>query len=138
MAKGHRSVQWWRILRRRAALCMLICACVAGCETVPSPILTDFSEIKAEVRVPADLFGPSFDDALTSAEPISGDHCRSLGKDAIYVSGRKEVTSHNTTTTCTEVDDERTRCNQSEYANAWEYVFLFRCDGRPLPGRHQQ
>lgn len=100
---------------------------------MPSPILTDFSEIKAEVRVPADLFGPSFDDALASAEPIGGEHCGSLGKDAVYVSGRKEVTSHNTTTTCTEVDDVGTRCNHSEYADAWEYVFLFRCEDRPLP-----
>ena len=66
-------------------------ALLAGCAT-PTPILTDFSEIKAEVRVQYDnLRWPSLKEARQLADPVAAEHCRSLGKTPVYVSGREEV-----------------------------------------------
>lgn len=76
-----------------------------------------FSEIKAEVRVPySDMGGPSLEKSRLAADPIGAEHCASLGKTAVFVSGRREVG-----TIATDV-----------YTG--EYVFLYRCeDDRTSP-----
>ncbi|MCZ0945148.1 MAG: hypothetical protein OXJ53_19010 [Gammaproteobacteria bacterium] len=87
------------------------------------PVLVDFSEIKAEVRVPFDsIAGPSFEEARDSAAPVAAEHCRSLGKRTVYVSGRDESEDAGTI-------GEETKINIYET----EYVFLYRCEGVSPP-----
>ena len=110
-------------MRRRNILWPLA-SFVSGCAT-PMPVMVDFSEIKAEVRVPFDsLAGPSFERARESAEPVAAQHCRSMGKRTVYVSGRDESEYAGT------VGGE-TRINIYET----EYVFLYRCEGE-APSTH--
>ncbi len=102
---------------------------LAGCAT-PMPVLTDFSEIKAEVRVPYDaMVGPSFDDARQSANPVAGEHCGSMGKDAVYVSGRGESEYAGAIVT-----DGSSYGGGVSSTNiyATEYVFLYRCESAGL------
>lgn len=103
----------WNILRL-----WTMAALVSGCAT-PMPVLVDFSEIKAEVRVPFDsLAGPSFEEARDSADPVAAQHCHSLGKRTVYVSGRDESEYAGTIGTETPINIYET-----------EYVFLYRCEG---------
>ncbi len=103
-------------------------ACVivlSGCAT-PVPVLTDFSEIKAEVRVPYDaIAGPSFDDARQSASPVAAEHCRSLGKVSVYVSGRGESEYAGSV-----ISDGSSYGGGVTSTNIYtsEYVFLYRCE----------
>ena len=107
-----------------------------GCAT-PAPVLTDFSEIKAEVRVRYDtLVGPSIEDARKAADPIADEHCQSLSKNAVYVSGREEAEYAGTIVSDT----------SNSYPEGWgggvsstniymtEYVFLYRCEDEAPPG----
>ena len=72
---------------------------LTGCAT-PMPVLTDFTEIKAEVRVPYDEFGgPPYEESRIAADPVGSEHCESLGKKAVFVSGRTEITGANTSVT---------------------------------------
>lgn len=92
-------------MRARSAVISIFA--LAGCATAPSPGLWDFSEVKAEVRVPYSLFGPGVDDSLESSRPVAQEHCERLGKTAALVSSwRKPV---------------------DEYSG--EYVFIYRCEG---------
>lgn len=80
------------------------------------PVLTDFTEIKAEVRVPYDEFsGPPYEESREAADPVGAEHCESLGKKAVFVSGRTEITGANTSG------------NISVGFGA--HVFLYRCEG---------
>ena len=63
------------------------------------------------------LAGLSFEEAPDSAAPVPGEHCGSLGKRAIYVSGRDE-------SECAGTIREETKVNIYET----EYVFLYRCE----------
>ncbi len=93
------------------------------------PVLTDFSEIKAEVRVPFDeIVEPAFEDAREASDPVGAKHCESIGKKAVYVSGRKEgdyagsVVTGNAESGVTSVAIYK-----------YEYVFLYRCEAGHLP-----
>ena len=102
---------------------------VGGCAT-PMPVLTDFSEIKAEVRVPYDaIAGPSFEDALRSASPVAAGHCRSMGKHTVFVSGREESEYAGSIVT----DGSSYGAGvSSTNIYATEYVFLYRCESAGL------
>ena len=96
------------------------------------PVLTDFSEIKAEVRVPYDeLVGPSFEDARLSAEPIAAEHCGSMGKESVYVSGRVE--SEYAGSIITDSSSSYGGGVRSTNMYATEYVFLYRCEANSPP-----
>ena len=123
-------------MKRRIALEGLWLTALAGCAT-PVPVLTDFSEIKAEVRVPYDsLAGPSIEDARKAADPLADEHCRSLGKNTVFVSGRAEAEYAGTIVSDT-----------TSYPEGWgggvsstnvymtEYVFLYRCEDEAPQGR---
>ena len=120
---------------KAATVLGIVCmSALTGCAT-PMPVLTDFSEIKAEVRVPYDaIAGPSFEDARQSAGPVASEHCGSMGKVPVYVSGRGESeyagsvvsdgTSYGGGVTSTNI-----------YRN--EYVFLFRCEAIATSNRNR-
>lgn len=88
---------------------------LGGCAT-PMPVLTDFTEIKAEVKVPYDEFsGPPYEESRVAADPIGAEHCESLGKRAVFVSGRTEITGSNTSTSGISI-------------GYGAHVFLYRCE----------
>ena len=113
------------VMRSRAILGVACMSVLAGCAT-PMPVLTDFSEIKAEVRVAYDdIAGPSFEDALQSANPVAAEHCGSMGKSTVYVSGRAESEYAGSLVTD---GGEYGGGVRSTNIYATEYVFLYRCE----------
>ena len=87
-----------------------------ACAITPMPVLTDFSEIKAEVRVPYDAwFGPSLEESQPAADPVGAEHCASLGKEAVFVSARSEATSYVVS-------------GAIEYEDQGVHIFLYRCE----------
>ena len=99
------------------ATSLLAMCALAGCVATPMPVLTDFSEIKAEVRVPYDSWvGPSLEASRPAADPIGAEHCGSLGKTAVFVSARSEVTSY------------ATASSGIRYEVAGVHIFLYRCE----------
>ena len=99
-------------------------ATLVGCAT-PMPALTDFTEIKAEVKVPYDEFGgPPYEESRIAADPVGAEHCQSLGKKAVFVSGRTEITGANTSVT--PVHGSATPIVTSIGYGA--HVFLYRCE----------
>ena len=97
---------------------------LVGCATTPMPVLTDFTDIKAEVRVPYDEFGgPPYEESRIAADPVGAEHCESLGKKAVFVSGRTEITGANTSVT--PVQGSATPIVISIGYGA--HVFLYRC-----------
>ena len=106
---------------------------LAGCAT-PMPVLTDFTEIKAEVKVPYDEFsGPPYEESRIAADPIGAEHCESLGKKAVFVSGRTEITGANTSTSVTPVygSDPIVTSISIGYG---AHVFLYRCEETTVVG----
>ena len=119
------------VMGSRSVFGVVCVAVVVGCAT-PMPVLTDFSEIKAEVRVPYDeIGGPSFDDARQSAHPVAAEHCGSMGKDTVYVSGRGESEYAGSI-----ISDGSSYGGGVRSTNlyATEYVFLYRCESIGLTG----
>ena len=103
-----------------AAIFLFQAIALGGCATTPMPVLTDFSEIKAEVRVPYDAwFGPSLEESQPAADPVGAEHCASLGKEAVFVSARSEITSYAIS-------------GRIQYEDKGVHIFLYRCeeDGR--------
>ena len=95
----------------------------------PMPVLTDFTEIKAEVKVPYSEFsGPPYEESRIAADPIGAEHCESLGKRAVFVSGRTEITGANTSITPVYGSDPIVI--STGYG---AQVFLYRCEGEGGP-----
>ena len=92
------------------------------------PVLTDFSEIKAEVRVPFD--GIALEDAREASDPVGTEHCESIGKRAVYVSGRKEGDYAGSVAT----SNAESGVTSVVAIYKYEYVFLYRCEAGHLPG----
>ena len=64
---------------------------MAGCATTLPGVLSDFSEMKAEVSVPIwrnILFQASYAKILESANPVAENHCASVGAKPVFVSMR--------------------------------------------------
>ena len=64
---------------------------MASCATVLPGVLSDFSEMKAEVSVPIwrnILFQASYGKILESANPVAEKHCASVGAKPVFVSMR--------------------------------------------------
>ena len=86
-----------RDLRQRGAATMktlVLSVCylfMAGCATALPGVLSDFSEMKAEVSVPIwrnPLFEPPYAKILESASPVAERHCASVGGKPVFVSMR--------------------------------------------------
>ena len=67
------------------------CLLMAGCATVLPGVLSDFSEMKAEVSVPIwrnILFEAPYGKVLESSGPVAERHCASVGRKPVFVSMR--------------------------------------------------
>ncbi|MCY3621274.1 MAG: hypothetical protein OXH68_06130 [Gammaproteobacteria bacterium] len=67
------------------------CLLMAGCATVLPGVLSDFSEMKAEVSVPIlrnILFEAPYSKVLESSGPVAEKHCASVGRKPVFVSMR--------------------------------------------------
>ena len=90
------------------------------------PALTDFTEIKAEVRVPYDDWGPTLEKSRPAADPVGAEHCGSLGKRTVLVSARTVVT----------------RVDKTEFldgtidSESGVHIFLYRCEDDGEPVKH--
>lgn len=64
---------------------------MTGCATTLPGVLSDFSEMKAEVAVPIwrnILFEAPYREILDSAGPVADEHCASVGRKPVFVSMR--------------------------------------------------
>ena len=64
---------------------------MTGCATALPGVLSDFSEMKAEVAVPIwrnIVFEAPYREILESAGPVADEHCASVGRKPVFVSMR--------------------------------------------------
>ena len=85
------KLAWKRRKRTRIGALFGCCLIMAGCATTGPGVLSDFSEMKAEVAVPIwrnILFEVPYREILESAGPVANGHCSSVGRKPVFVSMR--------------------------------------------------
>ena len=85
------KIPWNKRKRARIGALFGCCLLMASCATVQPGVLSDFSEMKAEVAVPIwrnILLEAPYGEILESAGPVADKHCSSVGRKPVFVSMR--------------------------------------------------